>query len=68
MILEVKSEVEAFTGKKIDISKEIDKIESDVKKKGSKPPKDIFKKFKSLVHSKEKEKTPSRYVYGILLY
>jgi hypothetical protein len=56
VILDIKSEVEAYTGKKIDISKEIDKIESTVKKKGSKPPKDIFKKFKSLVHNKEKKK------------
>jgi hypothetical protein len=56
VILEIKSEVETYTGKKIDINKEIDKIESDLKKKGSKPPKGIFKKFKSLVHSKEKKK------------
>lgn len=37
-------------------SKEIDKIEKEVKKKTKKqPPKDIFKKFKKLVISKEKK-------------
>lgn len=56
VILDIKSEVETYTGKKIDISKEIDKIENNAKKKGSKPPKDIFKKLKSLVQSKEKKK------------
>ena len=55
VILDIKTEVEAYTGKKIDISKEIDKIETDLKKKGGKPPKDIFKKFKDLVKKKEKK-------------
>lgn len=32
VILEIKSEVESYTGKKIDISKEIDQIERDLKK------------------------------------
>ena len=54
-ILELKTEVETHTGKKIDVSKEIDKIESELKKKGGKPPKDIFKKFKDLVKKKEKK-------------
>ncbi len=49
VVLELKSEIESYTGKKIDVSKEIDKIETDLKKKGSKPPKDIFKKFKDVV-------------------
>lgn len=56
VILEIKSEVESHTGKKIDISKEIDRIENDLKKKGGKPSKNIFKKFKSLVHKKDKKK------------
>ena len=56
VILDIKSEVETYTGKQIDISKEIDKIENSAKKKGNKPPKDIFKKLKSLVQSKEKKK------------
>ena len=43
VMLEIKSEVEASTGKKIDIGKEIDKIESDVRKKGIKPPQDLQK-------------------------
>lgn len=55
VILELKSEIESYTGKKIDVSKEIDKIETDLKKKGSKPPKDIFKKFKDVVKKKEKK-------------
>lgn len=57
VILEIKSKVEAYTGRKIDLSKEIDKIESDVRKKSNKPPKDIFKKFKNLVQNKSKKKS-----------
>lgn len=55
VVLEIKSEIESHTGKKIDVSKEIDKIESELKKKGGKPPKDVFKKFKDLVKKKEKK-------------
>lgn len=46
VVLEIKSEIESYTGKKIDVNKEIDKIEVELKKKGGKPPKGIFKKFK----------------------
>jgi hypothetical protein len=56
VILEIKSEVESYTGKKIDISKEIDKIETDLKKKGGKPPHDLFKKFKDRVKKKKKQR------------
>lgn len=54
-VLELKTEIEAHTGKKIDISKEIDKIESELKKKGGKLPKDDFIKFKEVVKKKEKK-------------
>jgi len=54
-ILELKREVEVHTGKKINISKEIDKIESNLKKKGGNHSKDIFKKFKDLVKKKDKK-------------
>lgn len=52
VVLDIKSEIEAFTGNKIDLSKEIDKIKNDLKKSGQKPPKGIFKKFKEFAKKK----------------
>lgn len=55
VVLDIKSEIESYSGKKIDVSKEIDKIESELKRQGGKPPKGIFKQFKDFVKNKEKK-------------
>jgi hypothetical protein len=56
VVLDLKTEIESYTGRKIDLDKEISKIESDLKRKGGKPPSDIFKKFKSLVKNKDNKR------------
>ncbi|WP_068469952.1 hypothetical protein [Candidatus Protochlamydia phocaeensis] len=56
VILDIKTEVESYTKTEIDIEKEVDKIESELKKKGGKPPKGIFKQFKKFIKKKDKKK------------
>lgn len=56
VLLDIRAEVEAYTGGKINLEKEIDKIENDLKKKGHKAPKDVFKKYKNLLKKKDKKK------------
>ncbi|MDP1879452.1 MAG: hypothetical protein Q8K60_00765 [Parachlamydiaceae bacterium] len=54
-MLDIKSEIEAFTGNKFDINKEIDKIEVLVKKKGAKVPKNELKLLKKIINNKDKK-------------
>jgi hypothetical protein len=56
VLLDIKTQVERYTGNKINIDKEIDKVETDLKKKGHKAPKEVFKKYKSLLKKKDKKK------------
>lgn len=56
IILDIKTEVEAYTGKEINLEKEIDNVETDLKKQGHKAPKGVFKKYKSLLKKKDKKK------------
>ncbi len=55
VVLEIKSEVEAYTGKRISIDKEIDRIESDVRKNGRSFDKNFFRTFKKVINGKEKK-------------
>jgi len=54
-VLEIKSEVEAHTGHKFNLDKELDRIESESKKKGSKVSKTDFSRVKKLIKSKQKK-------------
>lgn len=57
VILDIKMEVEAYTGNKINVEKEIDKIERDLIRKGHNSPKGTFKSFKDLIKKKIKKKS-----------
>lgn len=56
ILLDIKKEIEAYRGITINIEKEIDKVEAELKKKGHKAPKDVFKKYKNLLKKKDKKK------------
>jgi hypothetical protein len=56
IILDMKAVVEAYTRKKFDLGNEIDRIEAQLRNKGGKPPKNIFKDFKKFIKKKDKKK------------
>lgn len=56
VLLDVKKEIESYRGITINIEKEIDKVETELKKKGHKAPKEVFKKYKSILKKKDKKK------------
>ncbi|CDR35248.1 hypothetical protein [Criblamydia sequanensis] len=51
-IIDLKEEIEFYTGKQINISKEIDKIETDLKRNRIFP-QETFQKFKNLIKKRE---------------
>ena len=55
VLLDIKGQVESYRGIKINIEKEIDRAEVALKKKGHKAPKEVFKRYKSLLKKKEKK-------------
>jgi hypothetical protein len=56
VLLDIKKEIETYRGITINLEKEIDKVENDLRKKGHKAPKEVFKKYKSLLKKKDKKK------------
>jgi len=56
VLLDIKKEIENYRGIIINLEKEIDKVENDLKKKGHKVPKEVMKKYKSLLKKKDKKK------------
>lgn len=56
VLLDIKKEIETYRGISINIEKEIDKVETELKKKGHKAPKEAFKKYKSMLKKKDKKK------------
>jgi hypothetical protein len=56
VLLDIKKEVETYRGITINLEKEIDKAEVELRKKGHKAPKEVFKKYKSMLKKKEKKK------------
>ncbi|PJD96133.1 MAG: hypothetical protein CK425_06945 [Parachlamydia sp.] len=55
-VLEIRSEIEAYTGHKFNLDKELDRIEKESKKKGSKVSKTEFNRVRKLIKSEEKKK------------
>jgi hypothetical protein len=53
-MLEIKMEVEAYTGILIDLDKEFSKARSDIKKQGGKVPEKDFEKIRKAINKKEK--------------
>jgi hypothetical protein len=53
VLLDIKTEVEAYTGNKINLEKEIDKVEIELKKKGHKATKEVFKNYKRMLKKKD---------------
>lgn len=53
-MIELKVEVESYTGKKINLEKHLDQIEQDIKNDGGKLKKDEFKKIRKIIKDKEK--------------
>ncbi len=56
IVLEIKAEIEKSTGQKINIEKEIDKVEAEYIKKGGMNSKNVFKQYKNLLKNKAKKK------------
>lgn len=54
-MLEIKTEVEAYTGKRIDIESQLDQIERNATKQGAKFKKGEMKQIKSLLKKKDKK-------------
>lgn len=54
-LLDIKHEVEGYTGKKIDIEKELKQVEKEVAAKGGKLHKNDIKKISKLIKEKEKK-------------
>lgn len=54
LMLDVKREVETYSGMKIDLDKQLDVVESEIKKKGAKIPKNEFKELRKIIKKKEK--------------
>jgi hypothetical protein len=55
VLLDIKGQVESYRGIKINLEKEVDKAQAELKKKGHKAPKEAFKKYKNLLKKKEKK-------------
>jgi hypothetical protein len=55
VMLEIKTEVEAYTGKRIDIESQLDQIERDAIKQGAKFRKGEMKQIRSLLKKNEKK-------------
>ena len=55
VLLDIKGQIESYRGIKINLEKEIDKAEAELRKKGHKAPKEVFKKYKILLKKKEKK-------------
>jgi hypothetical protein len=53
-MLDVKQEIEAYKGVKIDLDKQLDAVEAEIKKKGAKIPKNEFKELRKTIKKKEK--------------
>ena len=56
-MFELKMEVERYTGQRIDLDKEIDRVEHDIKKNGGKFKKDEMNNVRKIIKSKEKRVT-----------
>ncbi|MBA3957029.1 MAG: hypothetical protein H0X51_01350 [Parachlamydiaceae bacterium] len=54
VMLEIKSEVEGYTGQRIDIQKSLDKVENDVKNKGGRVDKGVMKQLRNTFKKAEK--------------
>ncbi len=54
-MLDMKLEVEGYTGQKINIDKELDKIEIEIKKKGGKIPKKGMEKIRKIINKRYKK-------------
>lgn len=55
LMLDVKREVEAYSGTSIDLDKQMDTVEAEIKKKGAKIPKKEFKELRKIFKKKEKQ-------------
>ncbi len=53
-MIELKIEIEGYTGQAINIDAQLDQIEKDIKKEGGKLKKDEFKKIRKIIKDKEK--------------
>lgn len=53
-MIELKVEVEGYTGQKINLENQLDQIEKEIKKDGGKLKKDEFKKIRKIIKDKEK--------------
>jgi len=53
-MMEIKIEVEGYTGKKIHLDKELDKIEHEMKKRGGNLKKEEFQKLRKIIKQNEK--------------
>lgn len=65
-LLDVKHEVEGYTGKEIDIEKGLKQVEKEVAAKGGKLHKDDIKKVLKLVKEKEKKHKHKALIHGEL--
>lgn len=52
--MEIKAEIEGYTGIKINLDKELDNVENEIVKNGGNLKKDDFKKIRKLIKHKEK--------------
>lgn len=55
ILLDIKHEVEGYTGKKIDLKKELDRVEKEVNKMGGKFKKGEIKSIHNMIKNKEKK-------------
>jgi hypothetical protein len=55
LMLDVKREVEVYSGTSIDLDKQLDAVEAEIRKKGTKIPKAEFKELKKILKKKEKK-------------
>jgi hypothetical protein len=53
-MFDLKLEVEGYTGQKIDLDKQLDQVEKDIKAQGGKLKKDEMKSIRKFIHKKEK--------------
>lgn len=53
ILLDIKDQVESYRGIKINLERELDKAEAELKKKGHKAPKEEFIKYKKVLKTKE---------------
>ncbi len=68
-MLEMKFEIEGYTGKKIDIDKQIDQAEREIKAQGGKLKKDQLKGFRKYVKNKEKrQQHRAMYIADSMIY